>query len=141
MLLEVVLALTLFVAAATVITGGLNASVREVERLRLNLHASDLAVSLMTEMQMGQRPVESAGPNPFEEPYDNWIWQVISAPAKDTPGSTAPLVAVEVIVRHQTEPIVRRLTQYLPTPSEDGPEAAAAPDLPTDATRSPANEE
>ena len=41
-MLEVVLALALFVAAAAVIGGALHYSLLEVERLRLNVHAGKL---------------------------------------------------------------------------------------------------
>jgi HAMP domain-containing protein len=112
--LEVVLALALFVAAATVITSGLNASVREVERLRLNVHASNLAVTILSEIQMGLRKVESAGPEPFAAPYETWTWQVVASPLTDTWESDFQVLNVEVIVRHQLQPVVRRLAQFLP---------------------------
>ncbi|MBI4663339.1 MAG: hypothetical protein HY735_31445 [Verrucomicrobia bacterium] len=129
MLLEVVLALTLFVFAATVITGGLNASVQEVERLRLNVHASDLAISVLSEVQMGLKAPEAAGPEPFEPPFDAWTWQLEVTPVENLAGGPSSLRNVEVIVRHQTRPIVRRLTQFLlapaaansTTPSPDNP--------------------
>ncbi|MBI2946419.1 MAG: hypothetical protein HYY23_02160 [Verrucomicrobia bacterium] len=116
MLLEVVLALSLFVLAATVITGGLNASVREAERLRLNLHASNLAISLLAELQMGVKPVEAAGPEPFEAPFEMWTWQIETSPIDDDSEAGLPLRNVEVIVRHLNRPIVRRLTQFLVPP-------------------------
>ena len=133
MLLEVVLALALFVFAATVITGGLNASVQEVERLRLNLHASNLAISLLSEIQMGIRRVEAAGPEPFEAPFADWTWQIEVSPMDNSSGSSLSLQSIEVAVRHKTRPIVRRLTQYLPVSSGMEP-AAPAPDRPAAST-------
>ncbi len=123
-LLEVVLALTLFVAAATVISGGLHASVSEVERLRRNLHATDLAVSLMSEIQLGLRPAESAGPNVFDPPFQDWTWQIVTTPLDEKLGSSFALQSVEVVIRHTTESVVRRLTQVLPV----GKAVVAAPD-------------
>ncbi|MBM3837741.1 MAG: hypothetical protein FJ398_07210 [Verrucomicrobia bacterium] len=130
MLLEVVLALSFFVLAATVITGGLNASVQETERLRLNVHASNLAISLLSELQMGIKPVESAGPEPFEASFQMWTWQIQVSPIDDASESGLPLRNVEVIVRHDTRPIVRRLTQFIVphpagalTPSTNSPPA------------------
>ena len=128
-LLEVVLALSLFVFAATVITGGLNASVAEAERLRLNLHASNLAISILSELQMGIRTIDAAGPEPFAPPYEMWTWQVEVNPVEDSLTSPLLLRNVEVIVRHQARPIVRRLSQWLPitlpssatVPSSGGP--------------------
>jgi type II secretory pathway pseudopilin PulG len=116
-LLEVVVALALFVFAATVITGGLNTSVQEVERLRLNLHASNLAVSVLSELQMGLKPTETSGPNPFEPPFELWSWEVQATPLNNTTDNAFPLQSVEVVVRYQTRPIVRRLTQLIPTRS------------------------
>ena len=56
MLLEVVLALVLFVGAATVLTSGLSSSLDSVERLRLNAHAADYAVSVLSECSWESRP-------------------------------------------------------------------------------------
>ena len=129
MLLEVVLALSLFVLAATVITGGLNASVQEVERLRLNVHASNLATSVLSEMQMGIKGVDSAGPERFEAPFEMWTWQIEVSPLEDTAEVAVPLRSVEVIVRHQSRPLVRRLTQFLfaPTGATSSSAATNAP--------------
>jgi hypothetical protein len=113
-LLEVVLALVLFVSAATVITGGLSASVDEVERLRLGVHADNLAATILSEMQMGMVPVEAGGPVAFDAPFDQWTWQAVAEPVMDPVGGTNTLQKVEVIVRHQSQPIVCRLTQFLP---------------------------
>ena len=115
-LLEVVLALSLFVLAATVVTGGLNASVQEVERLRLNVHASNLATSVLSEMQMGIKGVDAAGPERFAAPFEMWTWQIEVSPLEDAIEAAFPLRSVEVIVRHQSRPIVRRLTQFLFAP-------------------------
>lgn len=115
-LLEVVLALSLFLLAATVITGGLNAAVQEVERLRLNVHASNLAISLLSELQMGIKPVDSAGPEIFEAPFQMWTWQIEVSSAEETAETGLPLRSVEVIVRHQTRPIVRRSRQFIIPP-------------------------
>jgi len=113
-LLEVVLALVLFVAAATVITGGLNASVREVERLRLNTHANNLAASVLSEMRLGIKAVESSGPNAFDPPFEDWTWETKAAAVDDKSLEANPLQNVEIVVRHQREPVVRRIGQFLP---------------------------
>ncbi len=83
-MLEVVLALALFVAASTVITSALSASVDETERLRLNAHASNLAATILSEMQMGLQAVESSGPNAFDPPFAEWTWQAAVEPATGT---------------------------------------------------------
>jgi type II secretory pathway pseudopilin PulG len=113
-LLEVVLALILFVGAAAVISSGLTASVATVERLRFNTHAVNLAVSLLSELEMGRYPLQNAGPTPWETPYQEWTWQIqVESDASETE-SVVPLRKVEVIIRHESQPIVHRLCQWLP---------------------------
>lgn len=124
-LLEVVLALVLFVFAATIITGALSSSVHEVDRLRLNAHASNLAVSILSEMQMGLLAVEATGEDAFDPPFDQWTWQTTVDALADSVGGKAPPQRVEVIVRHKSEPIVCRLTQFMPAAS--GPATGKSP--------------
>ncbi len=120
-LLEVVLALVLFVGAAAVITGGLNTSVNSVERLRLNTHAANLATSVLAELQLGARTTELLGPEPFEPPFENWTWELQITPLEEDLGESIATSQsqsytcsrVEVIIRHKNESVVYRLTQVL----------------------------
>jgi type II secretory pathway pseudopilin PulG len=140
----VVLALALFVVASTIITSALSASVDETERLRLNAHANNLAATILSEMQMGLQAVESSGPNAFEAPFTDWTWQAAVEPATDptaSMGSTSgagALQKVEVTVRHQSQPIVCRLTQFLPAAAGLGPEKGPSDSVPGPSTRPPA---
>lgn len=111
-LLEVVLALALFVAAATVLTGGVNASVQAVDRLRLENHAMDLAVTLVSEMQMHARPVESVSERAFEAPFEDWNYS-IELHAIDSDVLVESLNTAEVVVRHKREGVVVRLYQVV----------------------------
>ncbi len=124
-LLEVILALALFVLAATIITGGLSSSINEVKRLHLNAHASNLAVSVLSEMQMGIQAGEASGPNAFDPPFEQWKWQTVIGPVNEMVGATNPIQKVEVIIRHETEPVVYRLTQFLPVVA-NGPSLTTA---------------
>src|SRR6188474_1162503 len=54
-LLEVVLAIVLFAAAAAVVGMALKASIDGAQRLRLSTHAGNLAVTVISELQMGLR--------------------------------------------------------------------------------------
>ena len=108
-LLEVVLALALFVAAATIITSGINASIQAVYRLRLETHAVNLAISLLSELQMRARPVTPAGPEPCAPPFTNWNFRIELTQPEGTDNEA--LIPVEVIVSHAEEPVVHRLTQ------------------------------
>lgn len=125
-LLEVVLALFLFVGAATVISSGLSASLKEVDRLRLSIHGRNLAATVFAEMQMGLKPVESSGPNAFDPPFDMWTWQADAGPVPDAIGGINTLQKVEVITRHKSQPVVFRLTQFLPAVIQVHAPAAAS---------------
>ena len=128
-LLEVILALALFVLAATVITGALSSSTNEVKRLRLNTHASNLAASILSEMQMGLQAGEASGPNTFDPPFEQWSWQTTLSPVNEMVGVTNTIQKVEVIIRHESEPVVFRLTQFLPVTANAAvtPAANSAP--------------
>jgi type II secretory pathway pseudopilin PulG len=115
-LLEVVLALALFVGAATIISTGINASVRSVDRVRLQNHAINLAITVLSEMQMQIRPVATAPPEAFPPPFQDWTCQVDIAETQSTLESPTSLRPVEIIIRHTQENVVHRLTQLLPAP-------------------------
>lgn len=104
-----VLALALFVAAATIITSGINASVQAVYRLRLETHAANLAISVLSEMQMRARTIAQFGPEAFAAPFTNWTLRVELSQSEMAENDA--LRPVEVIVSHSEEPIVYRLTQ------------------------------
>ncbi len=120
-LLEVVLALVLFVVAASIITLGMNSAVDSLERLRLNTHALNLATSVLAELQMGALPIEAAGPVEFDPPFSDWTWEIQSEDVPGEIGDTNLLTRVEVVIRHTQQPIVRRLTQVMHIqPAETG---------------------
>ena len=112
-LLEVVLALTLFATAAVIIGGGLNASVNSAERLRQQAHAADLAITVMSELQMGVRSPAQPGPEAFPAPFTNWTWEVVSTPIEAAPESQQ-FATIEVVIRLTESGLVYRLGQILP---------------------------
>lgn len=112
-LLEVILALVLFAAAAAIIGAGIHSAINGVERQRLNAHASNLAVSILSEIQMGLRTTESVGPASFDSPFDHWTWELVLTPTETEAGEASNLTRVEVIVRHDEPALVHRLTQVL----------------------------
>ena len=134
-LLEVVLALVLFVAAAAIIGSALNTSANGVERLRLSVHAADLATSVLSELQIGSRTPGDGSPEPFAPPFETWMWQVTTLPVEDVtqpgssasgitaglqsgfPGIDASLVKVEVTIRDTDSDFVYRLSQIMPAAS------------------------
>lgn len=112
--MEVVLALALFIGAATVISAGISASVEAVHRVRLQTHAANLAISLMAEIQIGARPLSAVGPEPFEEPFTEWLYRVNLTPGEEAVMETDSVRPVEVIVWHTGENVVHRITRHFP---------------------------
>ena len=111
-LLEVVLALVLFVAAAAIVTQALNNSVNSVERMRLRAEAADLSVTLLSEIELGLRPRLPAPAVPAPPPHTNWTWEIVPD-TEPAVGQTVP-ARVEVVVRHLDPPFVHRLAAWLP---------------------------
>lgn len=119
-LLEVVLALVLIAGAAAVIGAGLSASIDRVERLKLNAHAADLAVSVMSELQIGSKVVSEEGPEPFEAPFEAWTWEAQAEVTTDQKlRDTGRTKKVEVIIRHDDPPVVHRLCQVIRFPEKE----------------------
>ena len=112
-LLEVVVALALFVAASVVLGVALNASVGSVERLRLNAHASDLAITILSEIQLGLKTPTPTEPQPFEPPFTNWTWQTVEAPLEGGAPAREEARTIEVAIRSDDPPLVFRFSQML----------------------------
>lgn len=112
-LLEVVLALVLFVGAVTVIGTAMTASIEGVERQRLSLHASDLAVTVFSELQLGIRSPATSGAESFKPPFEEWTSELFLSGVEDEIGGSSGLTRVEVVIRHKTAPRVFRLAQVL----------------------------
>jgi hypothetical protein len=110
-LLEVVLALALFIGAATVISAGISASIEAVHRVRMQTHAVNLAVSIVSELKIGARPLVAIGPENLEAPFQEWLYR-IDLSADETASEFNSTRAVEVIVWHTQENIVHRVTQH-----------------------------
>jgi type II secretory pathway pseudopilin PulG len=124
-LLEVVLALSLFVFAAAIISSSLNTAVERNQRLHAQTHALNLAASVLAEIHLGLRAPQPAGPEPFETPFADWTWQILATPYAFAAGDASALQQVTVIVRQQSGPTVQRLTEILalPTPDSGAPDA------------------
>ena len=119
-LLEVLMALALILGAASVITGGLQSAVDSVERMRNNLHGVTLAVSVISQIQMGVITAESVEGTQFEEPFQDWSYDLeteeVSTEVMDLEGNGLELPQirkVEVAVHNPEGKIVKRLSQYI----------------------------
>ncbi len=75
-LFEVILALVLFSFAAIIIANSFSSSLRSVDRMRNDLDASNLAISTLSEIELGIKPIETSPPTEFEEPFEKWTWQI-----------------------------------------------------------------
>lgn len=113
-LLEVILALALFVFAAAVIGNGLHAALERADRLRRECHAANLAASVMAEVQLGIRPLQNSGREPFPEPFADWTAQVESTPYTFGWQDVAGLSLVTVVVRHEESGTTSRLGALVP---------------------------
>ncbi len=112
-LLEVLLALALFVGAAAVMISALNASLGSLERQRLGLHGINLASSILAEIQLGVRPPVSEAAKPMDPPWQEWTSEIVVAPMAGADSGVVDLQQVEVVVRHLNPPSVQRLGQIL----------------------------
>lgn len=112
-LLEVILALALFVTAAAIVTSGMNASADSLQRQRLNTHAGNLAATVLAEIQLGIRSTAETGEQPFLAPFDKWTTELVVSPTETETGAASGLLRIEVIIRHQEAQLVRRLSQVV----------------------------
>ncbi len=112
-LLEVILALTLFVFAASIISTSLQTAVDRTQRLHAQAHSLDLAASVLAEIEIGIRPAQSAGPDHFEAPFAAWTWQIEASPYTFGGTDSAALQLVNVIVRQDSASAVQRLSRII----------------------------
>jgi hypothetical protein len=110
-LVEVVLALLLFVGAVAVVASALNASMDSVQRQKFSMHAANLAASVHAELDMGLRSTEALGPEVFAEPFQDWTWQLAQTESQSETGEASGLTSVEVVIRNTTTPAVYRVAQ------------------------------
>jgi type II secretory pathway pseudopilin PulG len=112
-LLEVLLALVLFGAAAAVVTTAFNSSMASLDRQKLGFLALNLASSVVAEVQLGIRSTESESPQPLDPPFEDWTYQTVVTPMESAAEGAAALTRLEVIVRHQKSATVHRLAQVI----------------------------
>ena len=117
-LLEVVLALAIFFGVAAAVLGGLSACIRSAERVRREAQAADLAVTLLSEMQLGVVEVEDSGAMAYEdEALADWTWEVVVAPVVSNV-TDLELTRVEITIRHTPGGYTHRLYYLLAKGSE-----------------------
>jgi len=102
-LLEVVLATVLFAMTAMVVLVGLHSCFRSLGKMRLESEASNLAISKVSEIQVGIFPPEDDGPNEYEEgegPID-WTWEIVTEELElETEIEDLQMLQVQVIITY-----------------------------------------
>ena len=117
-LLEVVLAMTLFTAAAATVLGALTACSRSAGRLRTEAVGENLAVTLLSEIQMGLVPAQDDGPYEYEEPYEGWTWELVTSEFQGVIAGQE-MTRAEIIIANASQAYLRRLTVLMPSAGED----------------------
>lgn len=117
------------VAFATAIGAALQASTRSAGTMKVQSQAADLAVSKLSEIQMGLT-VQEQGPQQYvEERLADWTWEVIAEPAQEqvVMADLPQMTHVEVIIRHVPSGYVYRLAQVVQASSDQLTQADPAP--------------
>ena len=112
-LLEVVLSMTIFMTMGVVILAGMRGGVIATGRLRFEARARNLAVTALSELQMGQLPLRDNGPNSSEDKsLAGWTWQVVVSDP-EYGGQGLPLKQVEIVIANTETNYIYRLGQLL----------------------------
>lgn len=120
-LMEVILALALLAAGGAVTFGALNASFSAVRNIRMQGQAADLAVTKLSEIQLGVLKGVDDGPNEFkDEDLEGWIWQIVTRPIETDSPIAAQMKQVEIIIAYAPGQTVYRLVQLLANAPDDG---------------------
>jgi hypothetical protein len=115
-LLEVLLALGLFVGACGTIVGTMIISARTVQRMRVTATAENLAVTTLSEVQMGLLEAADTDAEPFEEPFEEYSWQIVTSQMGELTVTAAEMTCVEVVVTHDPTGQEYRLAFLKPVP-------------------------
>jgi len=132
-LLEVVLAMMLFFGGALVILAGLNSSLSGIQRVQIEARAADLAVTLLSEVQMGMVQLVSDGPSSYEDPaLADWTWEISVEPFEEQQLDLElpEFQRVEVTIRNESSGYATSLTILMTDePLADETETDAGEDI------------
>ena len=117
-LFEVILALVLFSFAAIIIANSFSSSLRSVDRMRNDLDASNLAISTLSEIELGIKPIETSPPTKFEEPFEKWTWQIETTKPNEDLDMGGDLTLVEVIIINEDLGRETRIARMIRSPAE-----------------------
>lgn len=110
-LLEVLLALTLFAIAAAVVGSAQRRALRAVEDMHVESQAANLAQTVLADLATGQIELDDTLPTPYDEEDETWTYEIATEDLTDA----EDLKRVTVIVRHTdpAHPVTCRLTQWM----------------------------
>lgn len=111
-LLEALLSLVLLMMAAGFVVSAMTAAVPAVEKMQRELEATNLAVSLMSEMEIGIRPLMSANNDLVLSQEVEWNWQIEVRPWLEA-GFSERIHVVRVSVRHRESGMTYQFEQLL----------------------------
>lgn len=125
-LLEVVIALSLFVIAAAVIGSAMNSASQSAADIHLRSQAGNLVLAKLAELTCGAAPIADVAETPFESDPD-WSYQVITQPVEQAQN----LTAVTITVRNVASPqFSETLTQWVVDPFAGGKNQPSAETTP-----------
>ena len=112
-LLEVIIALTLFVVAAAVIGSATNSSMQATVDMQRSAHAVNIVRSILAEMEIGQVEITDKSETACEDDEDKgWTYTITTEDvADDAPGLKK--VTVAVTDSDSFRPHTYRLTQWI----------------------------
>lgn len=127
-LLEMVIALAVFMATAGVVYSSLRVGLAAAGDLRRRNEAANLAVTVLSLIEAGQLAIENEGPSGFDDPRfedefyaplaADWTWQTVVSDVPDRVEDVGVL-RVEVIVRHAPSATEYRLLRWMADPGGD----------------------
>jgi len=112
-LLEVVIAASLFFIAGIFVMDGLNSAIRGVSTIKLEAEAMDLAVTTFSEVQMGLTPLQSVGPVGVAfSGAEGWTYELIVSGLEDAL-DMPQLKKLEIVVRNEANDFTHRTTHLV----------------------------
>jgi hypothetical protein len=120
-LLEIVLAMAVFMLAAGILYGAMNNALRRIRAIELQNRAADLAVSKLSEVRMGLLDPARQGPERYDAErfpeLEGWQWQLLAediAPDPELPTQTQ----LTVVISHPERNVSYSLVEQLPGAAE-----------------------
>ena len=86
--------------------------------MRNDLDAANLAISTLSEIELGIKPLETSPPTEFEEPFEKWTWQIEATKPNEDLDIGGGLTLIEVIVVNEELGRETRIARMIRAPAE-----------------------